>query len=113
MARSVADVAFLLSVMAGADARDPLSYPSDPLEFTQPLERDLRGMRVAWCLDLAGCRSIGGSAPCWKSSASTFDDLGCIVEDACPDLGDVDEIFLTFRTWASWNTARPAAGGSP
>ena len=30
MARSVADTAFLLSVMAGADPRDPACYPSDP-----------------------------------------------------------------------------------
>ncbi len=54
MARSVADAAFMLSVMAGADARDPMSYPSDPLEFTQPLARNHRGMRIAWSLDLNG-----------------------------------------------------------
>src|SRR5262249_43049012 len=30
MARSVSDVAFLLSVMAGADARDPACYLSEP-----------------------------------------------------------------------------------
>ena len=34
----------------------------------------------------------------------TFADLGCIVEDACPELGNVNDIFLTLRTWASWNT---------
>ncbi len=35
MARSVADVAFLLSVMAGADARDPAVYPFDPTVFCE------------------------------------------------------------------------------
>src|SRR5262249_46945128 len=35
MARSVADTAFLLSVMAGADSRDPGCYPSDPSAFAQ------------------------------------------------------------------------------
>ncbi len=42
MGRSVADVAWLLSVMAGPDPRDPACYPSDPSVFAGPLERDLR-----------------------------------------------------------------------
>ena len=37
----------------------------------------------------------------------TFASLGCIVEDACPDLANVDEIFVTLRTWASWNVYGP------
>ena len=40
MARSVDDVAFLLSVMTGQEV--------------PPLERDMKGVRVAWCLDLGG-----------------------------------------------------------
>src|SRR5436190_3241600 len=48
LARSVSDVAFLLSVMAGADARDPGSWPSDPAQFLKPLGRDFTGVRVAW-----------------------------------------------------------------
>jgi amidase len=54
MARSVADAAFLLSVMAGADPRDPACYSSEPARFAAPLDRDLRGVRVAWCPDLGG-----------------------------------------------------------
>ena len=54
MARSVADAAFLLSVMAGADPRDPGCYPSDPSVFAKPLDRNLKGVRVAWCPDLGG-----------------------------------------------------------
>src|SRR3989442_8326079 len=49
MARTVADTAFLLSVMAGYDPRDPGGYPSDPSVFAQPLDRDLKGVRVASC----------------------------------------------------------------
>ena len=36
MGRSVADVAWLLSVMAGADARDPASMGSDPIRLQRP-----------------------------------------------------------------------------
>ena len=35
MARSVADVAFLLSAIAGPDPRDPACYPSDPATVRQ------------------------------------------------------------------------------
>jgi amidase len=41
------------------------------------------------------------------SQRKTFEALGCIVEDVCPDLGNVDEIFVTLRTWASWNVYGP------
>ncbi|MGH7628758.1 MAG: amidase family protein [Gemmatimonadales bacterium] len=34
----------------------------------------------------------------------TFEELGCIVEDACPDLTGADQIFLSIRTWRSSNT---------
>jgi amidase len=33
----------------------------------------------------------------------TFADLGCIVEDACPDLDDAEEVFRTLRAWNYWH----------
>jgi amidase len=107
MARSVADAAFMLSVMAGADARDPISYPSDPQRFSKPLARDHSGVRIAWCLDLNGLPLDRRVRAVLEPQRQTFQDLGCIVEDACPDFGDVDDIFLTLRKWASWNTHGP------
>ena len=104
MARSVADVAFGLSAIAGADARDPQSWASDPQSFTAPLDRDWRGTRVAWALDLGGLPLDRRVRKVLEAQRKTFEDLGCIVEDACPDFGNVNEIFLTLRTWASWTT---------
>jgi amidase len=107
MARSVADTSFLLSVMAGPDARDPASYPSDPARFKSSLERSLKGVRVAWCPDLGGLpldrrvRSVLGA------QRRTFEELGCIVEEACPDLSGADEVFLTIRRWRAWATLGP------
>lgn len=102
MARSVADVAFGLSVVAGADTRDAQSFASNPDAFAAPLERDLRGVRVAWSIDLGGLPLDPRVRTVLERQRKTFEDLGCIVEDACPDFGNVNEIFLTLRTWASW-----------
>lgn len=107
MARSVADVAFLLSVFAGEDARDPTCYPSRPAEFAGPLEKDFTGVRVAWCLDLGGLPLERGVREVLDAQRRAFENLGCIVDDACPDFGNVDDVFFTLRAWASWNVYAP------
>jgi amidase len=107
LARTVADVGLGLSAVAGIDLRDPLSYPSDPASFAAPLDRDLAGVRVAWCpvpgdlpLDhrvravVDGCRA-------------TFEELGCIVEDAEPPLEGAEEAFRVVRSWATWHGLGP------
>ena len=104
MARTVADVAFGLSVMAGADPRDPQSFASNPHDFSGSLDRDWRGVRVAWCPDLGGLPLDRRVRVVLDQQRATLEAMGCIVEDACPDFGNVNDIFLTLRTWASWNT---------
>jgi len=101
MARTVADVALLLSVMAGAHARDPTCVRSDPSSFRRPLERDLRGVRVAWCLNLGGLPLDRDVRSVLEKQRATLDALGCVVEDTTPDLYDADSIFLTLRAFRS------------
>jgi len=84
MARSVEDVAFLLNVMIGE--REPWL-----------LERDLKDVRIAWCLDLGGLPLDRRVRAVLESRRQTLVDLGCVVDDVCPDLTDADEIFLTIR----------------
>jgi amidase len=107
IARSAADAAFLLSVMAGPDARDPACHPSDPSVYAQPLERSFEAARVAWCLDLGGLPLDRRVRSVLAVQRRTFEDLGCIVEEACPDLADADDVFLTVRRWRSWITLGP------
>ena len=107
MARSVSDVAFLLSVMAGADARDPHVVSRRSASIRRPLDAICAARAWRGAPTLAGCRSIARVRAVLEAQRKTFEDLGCIVEDACPDFGDVDEIFLTLRTWASWNIYGP------
>jgi amidase len=107
LARSVDDVAFLLSVMAGPDPRDPACFPSDPALFAQPLARDLHGVRVAWCPDLGGLPLDRRVRAVLDAQRGAFVDLGCIVDDAAPDLTDAGEVFLTIRKWKSWIAYAP------
>jgi len=107
LARSVDDVAFALSVMAGPDAHDPACYPSDPSVFAKPLGRDVRGVRVAWCPDLGGLPLDKRVRAVLESQRKTFVDLGCVVEEACPDLSEAADIFLTLRKWKSWVSYAP------
>jgi amidase len=99
MARVVADAAWLLSVMAGPDARDPGAMPSDPSVFAGDLERSFRGVRVAWCPDLGGLPLDPRVRSVLAARRAAFEALGCQVEDACPDLSGADSIFLTIRAW--------------
>jgi amidase len=95
MARSTGDAAFLLSVMADPDARDPLTYPCDPSLFARPLARDFKGVRVAWCPDLGGL-------PLDRRVRDVLD-----AQDAHPDFAGADEVFMTLRSWNSWTTLGP------
>ncbi|HET9821585.1 MAG TPA: amidase, partial [Burkholderiaceae bacterium] len=55
MARTVADLARLLAVQAGPDARAPLSLQAPLEDLSEPaVERALCGLRVAWLADLGG-----------------------------------------------------------
>jgi amidase len=54
MARTVADVALLLSAIAGPDDRHPISIAEPGVGFRQPLGRDFHGVRVAWAPALGG-----------------------------------------------------------
>lgn len=107
MARSVGDAAFLLSAMAGADAREPAVYPSDPSLFARPLDRDFKNVRVAWCPDLGGLPLDRRVRAVLDRQRKIFADLGCVVEDAVPDLSGADEVFLTLRAWNYWHTLGP------
>lgn len=97
LARTVADVAYLLSAMAGADPRDPGAYPSDPALFAGPLDRRFAGVRVAWCPDLGGLPLDPRVRDVLAAQRRTIESLGCVVEDVAPDLTGADDVFLTIR----------------
>jgi amidase len=107
LARTVADVALLMSVMTGPDPRDPGCDPSEPGVFRGALERDFRGTRVAWCPDLGGLPLDARVRPVLEAQRRIFENLGCVVEDAYPDLREADSIFLTIRAFRTAATYGP------
>ena len=97
MARSVDDLALLLSVMAGPDARDPLSLPEAGTTFRDVRERDLAGVRVAWSERLGRYPVERGVTAVFNAARSVFAALGCDVVDGEPDFDGVDELFQVLR----------------
>jgi amidase len=98
MARTVDDVALLLSVIAGPDARDPLALDGTGAAYATIDERDFRGTRIAWSADLGGLPVERAVTAVLASQRGVFDDIGCAVEDASPNLTGADEVFLTLRS---------------
>jgi amidase len=107
IARSVPDVAYLLAVMAGPDSRDPGCAPSDPAIFAGDLERGFKGLRVAWCPELGALPLDHRVRSVLDAQRHTFEMLGCIVEEAHPDLTQAEEVFLTLRAFRSWTNLGP------
>jgi len=54
MARTAADAALLLSVIAGPDPRCPISITEPGATFAGNLDRGFKGVRVAWFKNLGG-----------------------------------------------------------
>jgi len=97
LARSTRDLVVMLSVMAGPDARVPISLPSDEPSFSSA-PADLRGRRVAWSADLGGlCAVEPEVAAAIREAADVFAELGCIIEETAPDWHDAPEIIPPLR----------------
>ncbi len=99
MARTVEDTALMLSAIAGPDDRVPISITEPGEIFRRPLERDFRGVRVAWSHDMGGLPVDSRVTAAIDSQRRAFESLGCIVEDAEPDFADFDRVFKIWRGW--------------
>ena len=98
MARTVEDVALLLSVQAGPDDRVPIALMEPGAGFRAPLGRDFKGARIAFS------PSFGGQVPVDKrveaiiaAQDKVFANLGCVMEDKVPDFTGAHEVFLDLR----------------
>ncbi len=108
MGRTTADVAQLLSTMAGPDTGAPLGIDEDPAHLSADLDRDFRRTRIAWIGDWDGYLATepGVLALC-ESALATFEHLGCEVEPALPSYSPQD-IWQSYLAWRSWGNLRYA-----
>jgi amidase len=100
MARTVGDVALMLSVMAGPDDRSPISIIEPGERFSVPLERPFKGVHVAWSRDLGGLLVEPEVTRVLDAHRDVFTSIGCVVEDADPDFTGADEAFRAWRAWS-------------
>jgi len=99
LARTVSDLALLLSVIAGPDSRCPISITEPGTRFTGSLKRDFKGVRVAWYKDFGGIPFEPQVASAVNAQRKVFQDLGCIVEEAEPDWTGAHDGYDTLRAW--------------
>jgi amidase len=94
MARSIADTALMLSVMAGADERSPISYPVDTRYFLKAVKApSVKGWRIAWTADLGGLVLVDREVRAvFERAVGVFRAIGARMDAACPDMSDVPEI---------------------
>lgn len=96
MGRSVADIAMLMSTIAGEDGRDPLSMAQDSHVFQGSLSGAFRGVRLGWLGDLNGYLPFeAGILELCKASFGAFEALGCTVEEAALN-------FPPQKLWDTW-----------
>src|SRR5689334_18955378 len=104
LGRSVADLALALSTIAGPDALAPLSINEPGERFARPLNRDFKGVRVAWFKDLGGVPFDPRVRAVVDAHRKTFESLGCIIDQAEPDFATAEIAFRILRAWNSANT---------
>jgi aspartyl-tRNA(Asn)/glutamyl-tRNA(Gln) amidotransferase subunit A len=90
MARCVRDVALLLDVISGHDARDPGSIAEAPIDATAQLAKSVRGLRVGWVASLGyGHVDAEVEAAC-REAASRLSGEGSIVKTVAGQLFEKD-----------------------
>jgi amidase len=99
MARTVQDVALLLSTMAGPDPRSPIAIAELGSLFRRPLERGFKGVRVGWSRDFGELPVDPRVTAVIDGQRRVFESLGCVIEDGEPDFADADEVFKVWRAW--------------
>ena len=100
MARTVTDLAMLLSVQAGYDDGEPLGIAQDPEIFANTLKRDFKGTKVAFLGNLNGYLPMEpGVLDLCRKALKDFEAIGCVVEEAVPNF-DQD------RLWQTWLALR-------
>ena len=105
MGRTVQDVAMLLDVQAGYDARVPLSLQGSE-RFAPALDDfDANGVRVGWLGDLSSYLPMEpGILESCEQGLRRLQDLGCAVEPMAPGFAP-EEVWQAWLVWRRWLVA--------
>jgi Asp-tRNA(Asn)/Glu-tRNA(Gln) amidotransferase A subunit family amidase len=112
MARSVADVALLLRVISGPDARDYTSLPWDDRDYLDRIDTGVRGLRIGLLTDMGFGPPVHPEIRSLiEAAAGVFTSLGAVVtpmppvfdEDPEPDFDHMMQAY----GWADFSTLPP------
>lgn len=104
MARSVTDCALFLDAMAGFEPRAPLSFPAPETPYQEAVKRADTKLRIGFAPDLGGFAPVDADMAGYLQCAMTaMEGAGATVEQACPDLPDLERTYHVIRggMWAA------------
>jgi Asp-tRNA(Asn)/Glu-tRNA(Gln) amidotransferase A subunit family amidase len=95
LTRTVRDAALLLSVIAGIDPADDLSFPRPPVDYLEAtLQADgLGDLRIAYTEDMGFAPVDIAVREAFRAAIETLGRSGCEVVAAHPDAGDTSELW--------------------
>jgi amidase len=105
MARTVEDLARLLTVLAGENPEVP--FPRAVPDLLSDLDRDVKGLRIGWLADWGGAYPMEpGILDLCEAALRQFEDMGAVVEP-------LSAPFPAEKLWSAWITLRAMlnAGG--
>jgi aspartyl-tRNA(Asn)/glutamyl-tRNA(Gln) amidotransferase subunit A len=102
--RDVRDVALLLAVVSGFDARDPHSIHERAPDFLSACERDPRHLRIAWSPTLGYATPEPEVRDIAESAAKAFAAMGCAMEEVDAPFGDDPAEIWTAEFYAGIGT---------
>jgi amidase len=98
MARTAEDVALMLQAIAGPSEWSPLAQPTAGRDFVGAVKSGVgRGMRIAYCADIAGIGVDPDVERVCRASAFGLRDAGASVEELDLDLSQGRPAFLALR----------------
>lgn len=98
MGRTAGDVALFLQATAGPSPEAPLAQPVAGRDFVAAAgRRDARGLRIAYCRDVAGIGIDAEVERVCRDAAFSLRDAGATVEEIELDLAYGRKAFLTLR----------------
>jgi aspartyl-tRNA(Asn)/glutamyl-tRNA(Gln) amidotransferase subunit A len=103
MARTVADAALMLTVIARPDHRDPYALPPENRDWHYGIEDGIAGWRVGFSPDLGYARVDPEIAAAAAAAARRFEALGAVVEQVEPIFESPRDALFTL--WASGTAA--------
>jgi len=95
MARTVADAALMLDIMAGPDDRDRFSLPATPVCYLDSTRKGIDGLKIAYTQDLATDAVDPEVAGIARDAAFSFEGFGCEVVEDTPGIPDMAQDLTT------------------